>query len=50
MFLSAAATCTILAGADPQRSGVLATLYKVLAFSSSQCPVISHLFYSAYYH
>ena len=48
--LSAAVTCTILAGAGPQRSRVLATLYKVLALSSSRCPVISHLFYSAYYH
>ena len=28
--LSAAVTCTILAGAGPQRSRVLATLYKVL--------------------
>ena len=27
--LSAAVTCTILAGAGPQRSRVLATLYKV---------------------
>ena len=48
--LSAAVTCTILAGAGPQRSRVLATLYKVLAFSSSQCPVVSHLFYLLYYH
>uniref|UniRef100_A0A453GMZ4 Citrate synthase n=1 Tax=Aegilops tauschii subsp. strangulata TaxID=200361 RepID=A0A453GMZ4_AEGTS len=30
MFLSAAVTCTILAGAGPQRSRVLATLYKVV--------------------
>lgn len=29
--LSAAVTCTILAGAGPQRSRVLATLYKVFA-------------------
>lgn len=28
--LSAAVTCTILAGAGPQRSRVLATLYKVM--------------------
>lgn len=28
--LSAAVTCTILAGAGPQRSRVLATLYKVI--------------------
>jgi hypothetical protein len=31
--LSGAITCTILAGAGPQRSRVLATLYKVLIFS-----------------
>lgn len=30
--LSAAVTCTILAGAGPQRSRVLATLYKVIPF------------------
>lgn len=30
--LSAAVTCTILAAAGPQRSRVLATLYKVMAF------------------
>ena len=33
--LSAAITCTILAGAGPQRSRVLATLYKVLAVGAS---------------
>ena len=31
--LSAAVTCTILAAAGPQRSRVLATLYKVKTFS-----------------
>uniref|UniRef100_A0A8R7UZL0 Citrate synthase n=1 Tax=Triticum urartu TaxID=4572 RepID=A0A8R7UZL0_TRIUA len=30
MFLGAAVTCTILAGAGPQCSCVLATLYKVV--------------------
>jgi len=33
--LSAAVTCTILAGAGPQRSRVLATLYKVKIQSSN---------------
>jgi hypothetical protein len=42
--LSAAITCTILAGAGPQRSRVLATLYKVLALCSSQYPMFSHLY------
>ena len=47
--LSAAITCTILAGAGPQRSRVLATLYKVLGLGASQYPVLSHLFYLPYF-
>lgn len=47
--LSAAITCTILAGAGPQRSRVLATLYKVLALGASQyfcvfTPILCTLF------
>lgn len=33
--LSAAVTCTILAGAGPQRSRVLTTLYKVISCGST---------------
>lgn len=42
--LSAAVTCTILAAAGPQRSRVLATLYKVLGHLPSAqffSPVLS---------
>jgi hypothetical protein len=42
--LSAAITCTILAGAGPQRSRVLATLYKVLNLGPSQYSMVTPLF------